>query len=260
MKYVGNTLFGVITPILCLVTDTFLFKGGLNGPTGGVCGDARVFVYLVIGFGVVLFVCQKLVKPLAHYTWLWAPCFIIAGTVALVITILLIPIAGIGFLLATDGIIISLGSHTYQGTLQMLLDNTYYLFTCVLGLTAWVSALVFLRNGARNISDSLISLRHILAVLAFGLAVFGTSALVNSAAQNFIDKRVDVILTGSNEDAVASAYSLKAAFWCDWSCLHRMASTYYYDKSLTDERRELVANCFNIVTDDDIKKHYQHGI
>jgi hypothetical protein len=89
--------------------------------------------------------------------------------------------------------------------------------------------------------------------LAFGHTIVGVAALLNAAALDFVDRRQDVILTGTREEAIASAYGLRAAIWCDDSCLVRLATAYHSRGSLPEVRRAIIAERFRIVTGVDIK-------
>jgi hypothetical protein len=254
-----DVLLGVVAPIVCLAFDMIVFKGNAAGvgPNDVSLGDARVFTYLVVGLCVALFVCQKWVKSLAPCAWLWAPCFAVVGTGALLIAIPVIPLASLFALLAAGALINSLPHLVSHPAWEELLTTGNNLFTIAAGLVAWAPAVLYLRTGLRGVRASIWSVRRVLAALAFGLAVFGVPALVNGAALDFINKRVDVILKGTREEAIASAYSLRAAFWCDASCLHRLKYAYfdYFGQGpLPDARRATIADCFRIATGYDIER------
>jgi hypothetical protein len=243
---VRPVLLGVVAPIACLSFDGVVFKAsypGVVGLTPGtLLGDYRVFAYLAAGLCVALFVGQTWVKPLAPYAWLWAPCFAVVGAGALVVAIIVIPDAVIG--------VLSTGSR------QNLLANGFFLFSSVVGLIAWAPARLYLRTGLRGVREAVRSMRRVVAALAFGLAVLGVPALLNGAAQDFVDRRVDVILEGTREQAIASAQSLRAAFWCDWSCLHRLPRERQLWDLLPEARRGIIADCFRIATGYDIERFF----
>jgi hypothetical protein len=270
---VRYVLLGVITPVLCLALDGFVFKGAIVGLTyGAFLGYVRVFVWLVAGLGIALFLCQNLVKPLARYVCLWAPCFVLGGAGALLIALPLLVLDAYVLVSALGWFIndILINPRTRDAFMHLSLKDQLSqgrdLIGVIFGSMAWASALLFLRTGLRSVKGSFWPVWRVLPVLAFGLAVFGVPALVNNAAMDFINRRVDVILTGTREEAVASAYSLKAAFWCDASCLHRLSSAYddadrkLYPATQADARWALVAECFRIVTGLDIRDFHQMGI
>jgi hypothetical protein len=257
---VRPVLLGVVAPILCLAFDGVVFKGTYPGigrsSFGAILGDYRVFAYLVVGLCGALYVGQNWVKLLAPYAWLWAPSFVLIGAGALVVAIIVIPFALLTTLLCLGPISDLLrGRSVTPEYLLSLLQVVFYLFTSVVGLIAWAPALHYLRTGLRGMRGIFRSVRRVLAAVAFGLTVLGVPALLNGVAQDFVDRQVDTILQGTRAEAVASAQSLRAAFWCDWSCLHRLPMERRSWDALPEARRVIIADCFRIATGDDIERH-----
>ncbi len=176
-------LVGGVAPVACFAFDTLVFTAD------GYLGRARVFAYLVAGLCVALFVGQKWVKPLAPRAWVWAPCFMVVGAVALAVAVMVIPITLVGCLYAGFTLLFYTRGDLIPGSLRSLLEQVFVLFASAVGLMAWAPALLYLYTGLRGVRETFMSVRRLLAALAFGLAALGGPALLNAAWLGFTGGR-----------------------------------------------------------------------
>jgi hypothetical protein len=122
--------FGVVVPLICVAADPIVFRSG--GPVGPLFGAYRPFAY-VLSIASILAMAAWLLWG-AKLKWLAAPIsglFFFGGSISLLVGVILLPFSIIGIL---------------------------FFFVGLLGFTPLFSAVVFLRNGARAYSASLMEL------------------------------------------------------------------------------------------------------
>ena len=224
--------FGLVVPVLCLLFDPIIFKGGLMGE-GGMLGRFQLFAYVLAALEITTLV-----------VWLWRgrsmtqwqSAFggvLLAGALfSLVIGVVILPLSLLGLLFFGIG---------------------------ALGFTPFLTAFVYLRHGLRAVKET----RSVSAVTAGRPAsVAGAFALgaafalgFPAAAQRGITRSVNNSLTAALEGRELSA---------DEKILLRFAGgaaersfdeiVWLYQKEKDPQRKERLAKSYREITGRDIER------
>lgn len=216
--------FGVIAPLICLIADPIVFKGGQSFiASGGLLAPFKVAAYSAIGLGVAALAIWLIFRPrlLAHSDF-FAGIFLMAQVSAFLTAVIILPLSIIG---------IGIGG--------------------ILGFIPFVTAFVFSRQRKQaQIDSAALPHRRRNAFVAI-FAVIAIPILLQWATSRYVGSAVRTILT--NADSTPAAVSqLKAAFWCGNECFFDMAHEYY--KAFKDPaRRQYLADIYHDITGGNIR-------
>jgi hypothetical protein len=229
-RLITDVLFGVVAPILTLIFDPVVFRGGdeLGSP---ILARWRVFAYIAIPLGVAVMA-----------VWLWlrfrlkAWSGVIAG--ALFTGAMFSLLVGIAILPATlIGLLLGIG---------------------VLGFIPFLTAFVFFRNGlqAFNQAGKHLNLSGIVASFMLGVVLSLTIPVaVHLEAEAYVSEGLRQVLVDDQQTVNAGIQRLKSAFWCDIDCYSSLELS--YETRSGSAQGDLLANAYREITGRDIEwQHY----
>ncbi len=216
--------FGILLPILTLVADPIVFKGGLLGDEP-LLGDYQVFAYLISGFElVVLVVWFFLGRQLTSFSAPIGGILIAGGIFSLVVGVLILPYSVIG-------LIVLIGAA---------------------GFTPFLTSFVYLRSGVRALKsqdrNDTFGARFLLAGGA-GLFSFGLPFLVSYQLTSTISTATRDLLYG---DPVAARQAFERLKWLPIPEVERQRFVEIYRLEANSERRNLIKKYYAELTGEDI--------
>ena len=219
-----DVIFGILLPVLTLLADPIVFKGGIFGGEP-VLGDYQLFAYLFIGLEIVFLLVWLILSR--HLTTFSAPVggvLVAGGIFSLGVGIVILPYSLLGLIL--------------------LIGAT--------GFTPFLTAFVYFRNGARalkaQVRNDMFSPRFLVAFDA-ALLVLGAAALVSYQLTSTISKATDDLLDGDPVVSEQAYYRLK---WLPLPEIHRRQFVETYHKETNEERRGLIRKYYTELTGEDI--------
>jgi hypothetical protein len=226
-QIVFDTLFGIVIPVLCLVFDPFIFKGGIFGAP--ILLDYGVFANITIGLGVILLGVWLFLKdrlPFAAIS-LFTGIFFLGGILAFLLGIILLPFSILGLV--------------------------FYLLG-LLGFSPFLTSYVFYRNGRRALNQirQTDNKKTIARLITVGIVVLlGLSAGLQWQATAVVDRSIEKILHGDARDAEQGTTTLKRAFWCPVACFDPLVWAYNDNKNQT--ARERIEEAYLQITGDTVQ-------
>lgn len=215
-----DVVFGVFAPLICLMCDPVVFRGGLFGTP--LLGGWLTAGWCAIGLGFI---------SLSVWLYVGRPAPLLAGMLlagalfALLLGIVMLPLSLIGLVMVIG----------------------------IFGFTPFVTAFVFLRNYIRAVRSDSMKSRGATPVVLFvvGLATgllvpLGANALVSSR----IAKGTQMVLSGDAAQQTKGIVLLRSVgFAADFDDL-----VYAYDRATDDEaERRRIADAYREITGDDIQ-------
>ena len=224
--YLFDFGFGVIAPLICLIVDPVVFKGGrIFLSSGGLLAPFKIAAYTAIGLGVAALAVWLIFRPrLLAYSDYFVGIFVMAQVAAFLLAVVLLPFSVIGITLAGLG---------------------------CLGFIPFGTAFVFYRQRKRARTDAAaLPHRRRNAFIAM-FAVIAIPILLQWMTSRYVGSAIHTILT--NADSTPAAISqLKAAFWCSDECFYELALDYsnaYNDPA----RQQYLADLYHEITGGDIR-------
>lgn len=219
-------VFGVVTPILCLIFDPIVFKGSTSFlGTGGLLAPVKIFYYVAIGLVVILlavwiFFRTRLIPYAAYIVGIFTIAMIVSGLLGVV----LLPISIIG---------ISMAGQNILGFTPILTSTVYY----------------YHRNQALAYVSTLPHRR--LSMLIGAVAIIVIPLVFQLATARYVSSAVNDILVHPDNSSTAVS-QLKTAFWCGDECFYPLAWNYY--KAYKDPaRQDYLASVYHDITGGDIR-------
>lgn len=221
-----DLIFAVVLPVLCLLADPLVFKGGiLNVP---LLENYQFLAYLVSSVEIGLFL-----------TW---------RTFRTQVTSFSAPLAGVFFAGALFSTVI--GIVILPFTLLSLL-----LLIGFLGLTPFFTALVYFRNGVRAMKaqarNATHEFRFVAAVLG-AVVILGLPILASVQLDRSISASVDTVIYGNVVEAEAAAAHLE---WFGFVPVkHSNQLIFAYARETEPSKKEILKRTYKDITGRDIEK------
>lgn len=221
--------FGLFLPVLCLLFDPIIFKGGLMGE-GGMLGRFQFFAYVLAALGITaLVVWLWRGRSMTHWQSAFGGVLLAGALFSLVIGVVILPLSLIGLLFFGIG---------------------------ALGFTPFLTAFVYLRHGLRAVKESRRMALPRPASVAGAFALGAAFALgFPAAAQLGITRSVKHSLAAALEGRELSA---------DEKILLRFAGgvaersfdeiVWLYQKEKDPQRKERLAKSYREITGRDIER------
>lgn len=214
-----DVVFGVFAPLICLVCDPVVFRGGLFGTP--LLGGWLTAGWCAIGLGFI---------SLSVWLYVGRPAPLLAGMLlagalfAMLLGIVMLPLTLIGLVMVIG----------------------------IFGFTPFVTAFVFLRNFLRAVRSDAMKSRGATPVVLFvvGLAI---SLLLPPAANGYVTSRVargtELILSGDPAKITNGVALLRPVrFAADFDPLVRA-----YERISDEEARRRLAEAYHELTGEDIQ-------
>jgi len=227
-----DTIFAVVMPIIVLLADPIVFKGGEGFWNRGLLEDYQLLAYVVCSLQIGLFLTWR--------TWRrslirWAPAFagiFFAGALfSSVIGVVLLPFSLIG-------LIVLIGA---------------------LGFTPLLTAFVFLRNGVRTARirgrAATVKSRFMLAVMT-GVLVIALPVLMTWQVERTISASVNDLISA---DEVQSAQAARQLRWFRFvPDKYRRRIAIAHANSIDPVRRQTLNDAYRKMTGEDleVRRHY----
>jgi len=223
-----DTIFAVVMPIIVLLADPIVFKGGQGVWNRGLLEDYQLLAYVVCSFQIGLFLTWR--------TWRrslirWAPAFagvFFAGAAfSGVIGVVLLPFSLVG-------LIVLIGA---------------------LGFTPLLTAFVFLRNGVRTAriqsAGATVTSRFMVAVMTAAL-VMALPVLMTWQVERAISASVDDLISA---DAVQSEQAVRQLRWFRFvPDKYRRKIAITYANSIDPVRRRTLSEAYRNITGEDLER------
>jgi len=215
--------FGIVLPLLFLIVDPVVFKGGVAGPP--LLARFQLFAYLVSAIEILLFASWLMAgKNLRVISAAMGGAFIAGGLFSLTVGILILPYSIIGLMILIGA----------------------------LGFTPFVTSWVYARNGIRALRaqhDSLFS--RLGSAVAAAFLVIALPALVGVYVERVANSSVAMLLNGDSRSAEVAVSRLK------WLPIipevNRREWALAYEREESPEKRQLLEMYYKEVTGEDIK-------
>jgi hypothetical protein len=172
--------FGIVAPVLCVIFDPVVFTPGAMGLTGSLYGW-RVFGYAEIVIGVILLAYYLLTQRSS--SWL-AGALLSGALFALVVGIVLLPLTLLGM----------------------------FILIGFFGLTPFLTAFVFLRNGYRCWQESTArrpATRGVPVAVVAAVLVCGIPLALQVGLSAFADRAISGLQSESDQEFAQAVRSLK---------------------------------------------------
>jgi ABC-type multidrug transport system fused ATPase/permease subunit len=227
-----DTIFAVVMPIIVLLADPIVFKGGEGFWNRGLLEDYQLLAYVVCSLQIGLFLTWR--------TWRrslirWAPAFagiFFAGALfSSVIGVVLLPFSLIG-------LIVLIGA---------------------LGFTPLLTAFVFLRNGVRTARirgrAATVKSRFMLAVMT-GVLVIALPVLMTWQVERTISASVNDLISADEVQSEQAARELRWFRFVPDKYRRRIAIA--HANSIDPVRRQTLNEAYRNITGEDLelRRHY----
>jgi len=210
---VFDLIFGIVAPILCLVFDPAIFRGGF--PAGsGYLSAYKPFAYTEIAVSIV---------ALAYYLLRQKGSLLLAGILAgsgifsLILGIFMLPMTFLGL----------------------------FIFIGIFGLTPFVSSYVFLRNAYRSWRGSAVENTRGSAVLRVAVGFMLVVGIPLSTHVSYVHaarNALQAVQSGSEEDYVRAVHTLKLLRYDTDEIALR------YSECQDEKRRDRLSRAFSHLT------------
>ena len=213
---------GVILPILCLIFDPIVFRGGFAGE--GVLKDWQLFAYIVITLEVVT-LAVWLAWGARAGAWLSAiGAIMLAGALfSFVIALVILPVSIIGLI---------------------------FYFIGVLGFTPFLTGFVYLRNGRRALRTA--SSRSLAGPLLLGMVfVLGVPAVAQWKVSRMLTESVEGLISEDTQRQAAATSRLKYLRWIASDDLDDLV--WAYARATDQAHKERLATTYRALTGENIE-------
>jgi len=224
-QIIFDIAFGILGPILCFAFDPIVFRGGIGG--GPLFPDVKVHVYLFSGLEVLM-LSAWLVARAGFQLWndLSGAVLIIGGVFCLAAGLILLPFSLLGLMIGVG----------------------------VLGLTPFLTGIVYLRNGIRALrsprpNTSVFS--RVATMLPGSLVVIGAPLFLGMAIHLAAESSVDEIVHGDAPHASAAAHRIGPLRYFVGIESNQIVTAYL--EASEPKRKQLLKNCYQEITGDDIE-------
>src|SRR2546423_6033492 len=221
-QIIFDVIVGIILPILCLIFDPIVFRGGF-GRSGGILKDYQLFAYIVIALEV-LTLTLWLVWGARAGAWSSAiGGILLAGALfSFVIALVLLPFSIFGLIFA---------------------------FLGALGFTPFLTSFIYLRNGRRALrvaNEGARGYEFVGALLLGMVFVLGGPALAQWKVSRIAAQSVQELVRGGDQQHMAAAQRLKYINWIIDVDLDELARA--YGRSKDQAYRERLARVYWEIT------------
>jgi len=218
-----DVTFGLVLPILCFVADPVVFKSlSIFGPA--LLEDYQLFAYVVSTIEMGFFLVWRTFPTKVNaFSPLFAGVFLIGAGFSLVIGVVMLPLT-----VWTLLIIIGLA-----------------------GLTPFVSAFVYLRNGVRAMKAqaNLPLASRITTATLSGMLVISSLVVASVYVENSISTSIDTVIYGSTREAEAATNRLKYFRFIPLKDTRRLALA--YGNAPDVERKAMIGRVYWDITGED---------
>jgi len=223
-QIIFDVIFGVLGPILCFVFDPVVFRGWLFGP---LFPEYQTFAYLFSGLQITL-LCFWLLTGPGWQLWnkLMGGMLLCGAIFCVTMGVVLAPFSLIG-------LIYGIGA---------------------LGLTPFLTALVYLRNSGRALRSESRGDESFVGVIipASGiLLVAGLPLLLSIQIHLTVSRAVTEIVQGDPQHAMFAARRLAPLRFLASAELDQIVNA--YSASSDEKRKELLKSCYREITGDNIE-------
>ena len=223
-----DIFFGIAIPILCLVFDPAIFRGGILGDGKGFLNSIQYFAYTSIGLGILTLTVWLSAKVKSTILIsLFSGIFFAGAFLAFALGVVLFPLSSLGLLLLIG----------------------------VFGYTPFLTSFVFLRNGVRALRKTKISMSWFLLVgtMLLGMIfVIGVPFAVNWKVSGWISYSVNTIIHSEKEQEInLLVQELKTNSSCSDSCYEDIVWAYNIEESET--KRRILSKAYFELTGKNIK-------
>lgn len=213
-----DVVFGIIAPILCLVFDPFVFRSGIFGGAGYL-HSIQTFAYISVGLGIIsLIIWLYPSEKTALLAGIISGIFFVGALLAFALGLVLLPYS-------IFGLIIVIG---------------------VFGLTPFLTAFVYLRNGLRAFRkiQSTQNKNLLVGTMALGvICVIGIPLAINLKTSDLVSQSVHIIIHSNKQEEIDSAINkLQSAFWCSDSCYDQIVWSYSEEDDET--KRKILSSAY----------------
>jgi hypothetical protein len=227
-RLITDILFGVIAPILSLILDPIVFRGGtgLLGSGSPVLPQFRVFAYVAIPIGVITLT-----------GWLWRRFHLHAWSGF---------IGGILFAGALFSLLVGL----------LILPVTLFGIVLGIGLLGFIpffTAIVLFRNAREAINDvgNQLNVKGVVASVVLGMVVaVAIPGAIHLGAEAYVTGGIEQVRSDDIQTVKAGTEWLKNAFWCDADCFRPLETA--YEAPISESRRMMLAAAYRQITGRDI--------
>jgi hypothetical protein len=220
-----DVAFGVALPILCFVADPFVFKGE---PRWGLplLADHQLVVYVISTVEMGLFLLWRTFpRRLSTFAAPFAGVFLAGSIFSTAIGVAILPFSLVGLLLLIG----------------------------VLGLTPFLTAFAYLRNGVRALNsqvDATLALRLTTAALS-GILMIGSLVLACQYRENAISASIDTMVSGNVIETRAAASKLKSFRFIPRKHLDRISVA--YGNEFNPIKRDVLKDAYKEITGEDLE-------
>lgn len=234
-----DAMFGILTPVVCLLIDPRVFTHGPTPSEPGLSGW-RVFAFTAVGGGALALMSVWLTR--GRSGWLMSMIAIPFGVGALGAVLIgwqtaLLSVAALGLLVVAG----------LMGSPLIVVQTAPIAGLGLLGLTPQLTGIVYLRTAARAVAadpcgQGLFGTVKTTVAHILGIALLlGIPAGMQVWANDFVQTRVDAILQDPQPQPAVVA-ELKAAFWCTPACYWNIARQ--YEQANGDDRKRRLVDVY----------------
>jgi hypothetical protein len=219
---------GIVLPILCLIFDPFVFRGGL-GFGGGLLKSLQLFAYTVIALEVSTLAVWLVWGERAR-AWLSAiGAILLAGALfSFLIAIILFPFSLMGLA---------------------------FMFIGALGFTPFFTGFVYLRNGLKALTVAQGNTRgweQLAALLLGAVFALGGPAAAQWKVSQMVTESVEELVNGDRHQQAAATTRLKYMYWIVSADLDVLVRA--YTNSTDRTHKERLARIYQELTGRDIER------
>ena len=227
-----DVIVGIILPLLCLIFDPIVFRGGFRGEGGGILKNFQLFAYTVIGLEVLTLAVWLI---WGQRVGAWASAIagiLLAGSLfSLLIGIILLPLSLLGL---------------------------FFAFIGVLGFTPFITYIIYLRNGRRALraaNDGARGYELMGALLLGTVFVLGGSALAQWKVSEMAAQSVQELIRGERKSAAAATQRLRYVNRIIDVDLDELVRA--YERSNDPAYKERLARVYTEITGQSIERRLQ---
>ncbi|HEY0099979.1 MAG TPA: hypothetical protein VGB76_13605 [Pyrinomonadaceae bacterium] len=228
-QVIFDITIGMVLPVLCLVFDPLVFRGGILGRP--LAGSLQFVAYGFVAIEIVaLAVWLGVGSRAGEWRGVLGGIMLAGALVSLVIGICLLPFSLLGLMLIIGA----------------------------LGFTPFITAFIYLRNARRalNAASAQLTRATLCITLLFGatLAV-GTPAFAHWRVTKLVERSLAEVLGGNDVQADAAAHRLRHVGWLVTAELDEMVWAYGRSKDALQQER--LARAYHKITNGgDIKQRW----
>jgi hypothetical protein len=225
-QLIFDVTVGMILPVLCLVFDPLVFRGGLMGRP--MLGDYQFFAYGLIAIEIVaLGVWLAMGRRAGEWCGVLGGVMIAGAAFSAVIGLLLLPLSVIGLVFIVG----------------------------VLGFMPFVTAFIYWRNARRALAaaGARMSRAALYLTLALGAIVpVGAPAFAHWRVKRTIEVSLSEVLAGGDVRTDAATRRLSYLSWFIEGEFDQLVLA--YDRETDPARKERLARAYREITGDDIER------